>query len=281
VGVQGSAYENQTAVRASQFGNGYGFYQQGLEATNLFEGLLSVPTIKITGGAPAAGKVLTASDETGSAYWSESSSSGGGWSTSGTNIYSTNTGNVGIGTTGPVQKLDVRGAIRAHNPNANGAIELWHGTSAGVVGTISDTPLQLRTNNLPQVVVTNTGNLGVGTDSPAQKLDVKGVIRAANENASGSVELWHGSSAGVVGTNSNTSFQIRTNNVPRVEVGTNGVVAISGRTDVGSLKLIDSGSRPACTDGNRGLMWFDAGSGSEDDHLYFCMRRNGSFQWLD
>ena len=38
---------------------------------------------------------------------------GGPWATSGNNIYNTNTGNVGIGTASPTQKLDVAGAIIA------------------------------------------------------------------------------------------------------------------------------------------------------------------------
>ena len=37
---------------------------------------------------------------------------GGAWTTSGNNIYNANTGNVGIGTTSPTQKLDVTGYVR-------------------------------------------------------------------------------------------------------------------------------------------------------------------------
>lgn len=39
-------------------------------------------------------------------------SGGAGWTTSGTNIYNTNTGNVGIGTATPSQKLDVTGNVK-------------------------------------------------------------------------------------------------------------------------------------------------------------------------
>jgi hypothetical protein len=35
------------------------------------------------------------------------------WTTSGSNIYNTNTGNVGVGNTSPGKKLDVTGDIRA------------------------------------------------------------------------------------------------------------------------------------------------------------------------
>ncbi|MFM2387425.1 MAG: hypothetical protein RL660_2182 [Bacteroidota bacterium] len=58
--------------------------------------------VKITGGVPGAGKVLT-SDATGLATWQTPSggSGGGQWTATGTNISNTNTGNVGIGITTP------------------------------------------------------------------------------------------------------------------------------------------------------------------------------------
>lgn len=37
------------------------------------------------------------------------------WSTNGSNIYNTNSGNVGIGTSTPGFKLDVTGSIRSNN----------------------------------------------------------------------------------------------------------------------------------------------------------------------
>jgi hypothetical protein len=59
--------------------------------------------VKITGGTPGAGKVLT-SDANGLASWATPAS--GQWMTSGSNIYF-NTGNVGIGTSSPAAKLDL------------------------------------------------------------------------------------------------------------------------------------------------------------------------------
>jgi hypothetical protein len=59
--------------------------------------------VKITGGSPGTGKVLT-SDANGLASWETPAS--GLWQTSGSNIYF-NTGNVGIGTSSPAAKLDI------------------------------------------------------------------------------------------------------------------------------------------------------------------------------
>jgi hypothetical protein len=71
-------------------------------------------TLKIAGGSPGAGKVLT-SDANGLASWGTVSA--GVWTTSGNNIYNSNTGSIGIGTgaTAPGAKLDVNGNNSAIN----------------------------------------------------------------------------------------------------------------------------------------------------------------------
>ena len=63
------------------------------------------PVIRIVDGFEQAGRVLT-SDASGNASWQDAGDDGD-WTTSGTNIYSANTGNVGIGTTSPIEKLHV------------------------------------------------------------------------------------------------------------------------------------------------------------------------------
>lgn len=62
--------------------------------------------VKIKGGTPGAGKILT-SDATGLATWQTPVAATSQWTTSGTNIYSNNSGKVGIGNTTPKAKLDV------------------------------------------------------------------------------------------------------------------------------------------------------------------------------
>ena len=107
-------------------------------------------------------------------------------------------GNVGIGTSSPKEKLDSRGSAVFSGDHATGTNAF--GTSHGVL--ISSTPnlgritavsngandvkLELRglnggsANSNQLVLDGNTSNVGIGTSSPSQKLDVDGDI--ANEN---------------------------------------------------------------------------------------------------
>ena len=82
-------------------------------------------------------------------------------------------GNVGIGTTVPTQKLHVNGGIKV-----NGNIQL-DGNSR-VIKTIDDTDLIFGTNDTSNVWIKNSGNVGIGTNAPAEKLHVDGNIRTSS-----------------------------------------------------------------------------------------------------
>jgi hypothetical protein len=110
-------------------------------------------------------------------------------------------GRVGIGTVAPAEALDVNGRIKA------GALAMgpWPANAGyGFVGattvdqkqagnyallqefgtgrTFLNSPLdiRIRINNADQMVVSSSGDVGIGTSGPGAKLDVNGAIRAQN-----------------------------------------------------------------------------------------------------
>lgn len=141
-------------------------------------------TFKLVDGSQGANKVLT-SDADGLATWVTPSSGGTGWSLSGNNLLNTNSGNVGIGTTTATDKLTVRTATSNYGfTHTDGTITLGSfvgGTSGGGwLGTKSNHKLHFFTNNaVAQMTLATDGSVGIGTTTPAQKLDVNGSIQCA------------------------------------------------------------------------------------------------------
>lgn len=146
--------------------------------------------VKITGGAPALGKVLT-SDATGLATWANvvvptfdatiNFSVNANPNTAGT-TFNPNTPN----STTVIYVSTIDGSQWTYNGTAYitaPASADWKVTgNAGTnpltqfVGTTDNVGLPFRTNNIIRQTITNTGNIGIGTTTPRLKLDVIGEI---------------------------------------------------------------------------------------------------------
>lgn len=115
------------------------------------------------------------------------------WSTTGTNIYNTNTGNVGVGTSTPGVKLDVYGTVRSYSQLLTTAVGTNGGYYAddGVGSTIFSISRQPSNEarfqsygfhtfysggntGTEKVRIDPYGNVGIGTSTPAFTLDVYG-----------------------------------------------------------------------------------------------------------
>jgi len=88
-------------------------------------------------------------------------------------------GHVGIGMKTPSVKLHVKGYMRSSNTsNTGNYIEMYHGGSNSFINHVGVGRMDFRLAGKNKMVLTSDGHLGIGTDTPDNKLDVNGTIRA-------------------------------------------------------------------------------------------------------
>jgi hypothetical protein len=133
----------------------------------------------------------------------------------------TRSGNVGIGTTNPAQRLDVAGTVQMTGfslPTGAAANRVLTSNASGI-GTWQDLPAGSNVWNIngTHIFNTNTGNVGIGTNSPAVKLDVLGSMRAVNNTVNLSGNVIDGRSSGI-GAGGNILYgEIGNNNVSNTD----------------------------------------------------------------
>ena len=122
--------------------------------------------------------------------------SSGFWAANGNDIYNGNSGSVGIGTTGPVEKLDVRAGTSPDAPFAAAGQWTIFGSGGigqhGILGQTADSErwggVFYNSNSNIEVdiagptygLIVKSGNVGIGTISPIATLQV---VRAADSSA--------------------------------------------------------------------------------------------------
>jgi hypothetical protein len=136
-------------------------------------------------------------------------------------------GNVGIGTTSPGRKLTVQGAddatMQLRLMGTASQNSYWEiGREALSTGQFRFIASRSGTVITPMVIDDQTGNVGIGTTSPNQRLDVRGFIVSDSQSTGSESAFYLGNSAhGLSRANSQNDIVLYT---------TNGDVKISGNT---------------------------------------------------
>jgi len=186
-----------------------------------------------------------------------------------TRLFIKSGGNVGLGTTNPNHKLDIYSnetiPLRVHRPsnanlNSTGSWGIGFSTRGDAVNSTSDTRagifsyyngnLFLAANNTSiasdpftyaRVTIQSAGNVGIGTTSPAEKLEVVGYAKATTGFKAGSYTLLNES--GNETSLSNSAYYpmfFKTNNSTRMTISNAGNVGIGTTSPSSKLEVYDS-----------------------------------------
>ena len=141
-----------------------------------------------------------------------------------------NSGNVGIGTTTPTSKLDLRGTLRI---DGGGNSYIYSDASGVNFETSGARFTRFYTNGSERMRIDSSGNVGIGTTGPLYKLDVNGTFHASGDSAIdgnltlGSTKLlkFGGNGARIYGDNANNFLTFDTNSLERMRITSAGGIS--------------------------------------------------------
>ena len=224
--------------------NGYSGYFNGGKGVFISATLEVGQQIKINGGSPGSGKVLT-SDGSGLATWQTPTGGIDGSGTdnylprwNGTNsletssVYQDDSGNVGIGTSSPGYKLSVVGDIGSNLVDVNNSNAGGTGINVNVAGT----GIYLQTTGSYGITVSNAASAGINSNGTTA-----GVL-----GSGGTYGMWGSSSSGtgVYGSTSSGNYGVWGTGGSYGVYGTGTTAGVWGNGNVG---VYGTGSGPTST----------------------------------
>ena len=164
-------------------------------------------------------------------------------------------GKIGIGTTAPIEKLHLKGgSFRIENITPQ--VQFYQGSTFGAfiqsnlnhfqISNLLNGDFQLMTNNLSRITIKNDGDIGIGTNSPVEKLHVKDGsvgIEATNPQLqfyqSGSVSGFVQSAGDKlqISNKMNGNLDLLTNDLARLSIINNGHIGVGTVTPQARLHL--------------------------------------------
>jgi hypothetical protein len=170
----------------------------------------------------------------------------------------TSTTNVGIGTSNPAYKLDVNGTAKMANYTFNGN---WISSISNVnIGASSNHSITYQIGSTELMRLSSNGMVGVGTSTPAYKLDVSG-----SANASTILE------GGVALTSKYALSNVMSNFMPASGGTMTGTLNVSSNISYGS-----SGGDYFITTAGQGHIWANIGGSSSYTNMNYSVGSNGS-----
>ena len=209
-----------------------------------------------------------------------------------TNI--TSSGNISSSGTGIFNKLEVHNSgpelvlkdttddddhkIRFNDNSGNTDYQIDTTSDIFTIRAVANNPMAFFTNNTERVRILNGGNVGIGTDSPAKKLTVKGVISASGEIITATNILATGSIKGDFITAPSASIT----NLTTTNITSSGQISASGNIHGEKLFIEDDifiGSDTNGTAPNAATRSIRFGAHENDDIFiqgYHSANNNGS-----
>ena len=175
---------------------------------------------------------------------------------------------VGIGTSNPVDLLDVRGDIKVGQTSSVGAIK-FRDNNSWIRHDNSSTDLRIGSNNIltfrtgwdgsseyiERMRITADGNVGIGTSSPVVPLHVTkdgASLRLQPYTGGGELDFYNGStflgtygvdtSNAFAGSWTNVPFRFYTNSTERVRISTTGGLSVGTTADPGVGAIYATGN---------------------------------------